>query len=42
MDTGINAGIFINISLVIGIYYGLNGIIGPNILNIGLVYLLLA
>ena len=47
IDTGINASIFINkigyyIPLVIGIYYGLNNVIGPNVLNINLIYLLLA
>ena len=47
MDTGVNANVFINkigyyIPLVMRIYYGLNGIIGPNVFDIGLVYLLLA
>ena len=47
IDTNINKGIIINkinyyISLVIGIYYYLNGTIGPNVLNISLIYLLLA
>ena len=46
IDTNINASIFINkisyyIPLVIGIYYGLNGIIGLNVFNINLIYLLL-
>ena len=47
INIGINANIFINkisyyIPLVMEIYYSLNGIIGLNVLNIGLVYLLLA
>ena len=47
IDTGINASIFISkigccVPLVIKIYYSLNGIIGLNVLNIGLIYLLLA
>ena len=47
MDTGINANIFINkvnyyVPLVMKIYYNLNGIIGPKVLNISLIYLLLA
>ena len=47
IDTDINASTFINkvdyyISLVMRIYYSLNDIIGLNVLNIGLVYLLLA
>ena len=47
INTDINASIFINkvdyyIPLVIGIYYSLNGVIGPNVLNISLIYLLLA
>ena len=47
IDININTDIFIckvdyYISLVIKIYYNLNGIIGPNVLNIGLIYLLLA
>ena len=47
IDTGVNASIFINkidynIPLVMGIYYSLNDTIGLNVLNIGLVYLLLA
>ena len=47
MDTSINANIFIGevgccVPFVMGIYCGLNGIIGPNVLDIGLVYLLLA
>ena len=47
IDTDINASIFISkvdysISLVIRIYYSLNDIIGLNVLNISLVYLLLA
>ena len=46
IDTNINASIFINkvdyyIPLVIEIYYSLNGIIGLNVLNIILIYLLL-
>ena len=46
MNTGINASIFINkigyyIPLVIEIYYSLNDIIGLNVLNINLIYLLL-
>ena len=46
IDTNVNASMFINkigyyIPLVIRIYYNLNGIIGPNVLNISLVYLLL-
>ena len=45
MDTGVDANVFINkigyyIPLVMGIYYSLNGIIGLNVLSIGLVYLL--
>ena len=47
INIDINAGVFINnigyyISLIIRIYYSLNGTIGPNVLSIGLVYLLLA
>ena len=47
INTSINANIFINkvgyyIPLVIRIYYSLNDIIGLNVLNINLVYLLLA
>ena len=47
INIGINANIFINkvnyyIPLVIRIYYSLNDIIGPNVLNISLIYLLLA
>ena len=47
INIGMNASIFINkvgyyIPLVIRIYYSLNDIIGLNVLNIGLVYLLLA
>ena len=47
IDTGVNTSIFVNkidyyISLVIRTYYGLNDAIGPNVLNINLVYLLLA
>ena len=47
IDTNINTGIIINkisyyISLVIKTYYNLNGVIGPNVLNINLIYLLLA
>ena len=47
IDTGINANMFINkvgycVPLVIGIYYSLNDVIGLNVLNISLVYLLLA
>ena len=47
IDTDINANIFVNkvsyyIPLVIKIYYSLNGIIGLNVLNINLIYLLLA
>ena len=47
INISINAGIFINkigyyISLVVRIYYSLNGTIGPNVLNISLIYLLLA
>ena len=39
INTGVNASIFINkvgyyIPLVIKIYYNLNDIIGPNVLNI--------
>ena len=46
INTDINANIFISkagyyVPLVMRIYYSLNGIIGPNVLNIGLVYLLL-
>ena len=47
IDTGINVSVFVNkvgyyIPLVIRIYYNLNDVIGLNVLNIGLVYLLLA
>ena len=47
IDIGINASVFINkvgyyIPLVIRIYYSLNGVIGPNVFNIGLIYFLLA
>ena len=47
IDTGVNASIFINkigyyVPLVIKIYYSLNDAIGLNVLNISLIYLLLA
>ena len=47
IDTGVDTGVIINkvgyyVSFVMGIYYSLNGTIGLNVLNIGLVYLLLA
>ena len=46
INTDIDTGVIINkinyyISFVIGIYYNLNGIIGLNVLNISLIYLLL-
>ena len=46
INISINADIFISkidyyIPLVIKIYYNLNNIIGPNVLNISLIYLLL-
>ena len=47
IDTGINASTFINkigyyIPLFIKIYYSLNSAIGLNIINISLIYVLLA
>ena len=47
IDTDINASVFVNkadyyISFVIKIYYSLNGVIGLNVFNINLIYLLLA
>ena len=47
IDTNINASVFVSkidyyIPLVIRIYCDLNDIIDPNVLNINLIYLLLA